>query len=119
MKDIVKVAAAQINPKLMENADNLAKMLERTREAAAAAADLVVFPECALTGYVFHSREEALPYAETVPGPATGKALAGRGGGQPAVWCGIHVGVGAARRCVGEGGSVSEYGQAGRGSFPG
>lgn len=71
MKDIIKVAAAQINPKLMKNADNLAKMLERTREAAAAAADLVVFPECALTGYVFHSREEALHYAETVPGPAT------------------------------------------------
>ncbi len=72
MKDIIKVAAAQINPKLMKNADNLTKMLERTREAAAAGADLVVFPECALTGYVFRSREEALPYAETVPGPATG-----------------------------------------------
>ncbi len=72
MEDIVKVAAAQINPRLMKNADNLAKIMGRTREAAAAGADLIVFPECALTGYVFHSREEALPYAETVPGPATG-----------------------------------------------
>lgn len=76
MKDLIKVAAVQINPKLMKNADNLAKILERTREASAAGADLIVFPECALTGYVFHSRKEALPYAETVPGPATA-ALAG------------------------------------------
>jgi len=71
MKDVIRVAAAQINPKLMKNVDNLAKILERTREAASAGADLVVFPECALTGYVFHSREEALPHAETIPGPAT------------------------------------------------
>ncbi len=71
MKDIIKAAAAQIDPKLMKNAENLTKMLERTREAAAAGADLILFPETALTGYVFHSREEALPYAETIPGPAT------------------------------------------------
>jgi len=30
-----------------------------------------VFPECALTGYVFDSRAEALAHAETIPGPAT------------------------------------------------
>src|SRR5262249_46327059 len=28
-------------------------------------------PECALTGYAFESKDEALPHAETVPGPAT------------------------------------------------
>jgi predicted amidohydrolase len=71
MKDIVKVAAVQIDPKLMKNAQNLAKILERTREAAPAGGDLIVFPECSLTGYVFRSRDEALPFAEPVPGPAT------------------------------------------------
>jgi predicted amidohydrolase len=76
VKDIVKLAAAQIDPKLMKNAANLAKILERAKEAAAAGAELIVFPEAALTGYVFTSREEALPYAETVPGPAT-EAVAG------------------------------------------
>src|SRR5262249_28920204 len=39
-------------------------------------ARLIVFPECALTGYGFEGRDEALPFAETVPGPATA-ALAG------------------------------------------
>ncbi len=30
----------------------------------------MVFPECALSGYCFDSRDEAWPYAEPVPGPA-------------------------------------------------
>ncbi len=34
-------------------------------------ADLIVFPECMLTGYCFRSKEEALPLTESIPGPAT------------------------------------------------
>jgi predicted amidohydrolase len=50
-------------------------MRAKLREAAKAGARLVVFPECALTGYAFDSQEEGLPFAEPVPGPAT-EALA-------------------------------------------
>jgi predicted amidohydrolase len=76
MPPITKIAAVQMNPKLMKKEKNLEKILAGTREAAANGAQLIVFPECALTGYVFMSREEALPYAEAIPGPATAKVAA-------------------------------------------
>ena len=75
-KDRVKIAAVQTNPRLMKNAKNLSKMVTFAREAAADGADLIVFPECALTGYVFDSLDEARPFTETVPGPATGRMAA-------------------------------------------
>jgi predicted amidohydrolase len=65
-----KVTGVQMNCRLGEKAVNLALMLRRLREAAGAGARLTVFPECALTGYGFASKEEAWPYAEPVPGPA-------------------------------------------------
>jgi predicted amidohydrolase len=34
-------------------------------------ADLLVFPECALTGYCYSSLEESLSVAERIPGPST------------------------------------------------
>jgi 5-aminopentanamidase len=61
MNTIVKIAAVQMNPKLMQNEKNLEKMLLRIQEAAVKGVQLIVFPECALTGYLFRSREEALP----------------------------------------------------------
>jgi 5-aminopentanamidase len=73
MPPIVKIAAVQMNPKLMRNGKNLEQIIMKTREAAADGAMLIVFPECALTGYMFASQEEALPYAEAIPGPATEK----------------------------------------------
>ncbi|MFC1963907.1 carbon-nitrogen hydrolase family protein [Chloroflexota bacterium] len=73
MNDRVKIAGVQIAPQLMQPADNLQKILDLLREAAAVRADLIVFPECSLTGYVYSSREEALPFAEIIPGPATEK----------------------------------------------
>jgi predicted amidohydrolase len=41
--------------------------------AATVNAELIVFPECANSGYGFQSHEEAMKYAETVPGPLTDK----------------------------------------------
>ncbi len=76
MRDKVKIAAVQMEPKIMENAENLDKVLLKTRTAAHSGADLIVFPECALTGYVFASRKEAIPYMETIPGPGTDKLAA-------------------------------------------
>jgi predicted amidohydrolase len=66
---ILKTAAVQMEPILGAVDRNLEKMLARLEEAAAAGARLIVFPECALTGYCFESREEALPFAETTRGP--------------------------------------------------
>ena len=73
MPDRIKLAAVQIEPKLMKTGEKLQSVLHATRKAADNHADLIVFPECSLTGYVFSSRQEALPFAETIPGPSTEK----------------------------------------------
>jgi predicted amidohydrolase len=67
----VRVAVAQIEPRLGENKRNLDECLRRLDEAAAAGAELVVLPECAISGYMFDSLEEAMPFAEELPGPST------------------------------------------------
>jgi predicted amidohydrolase len=71
----VRVAVAQIEPKLGEKERNLETCLARLDEAAAAGAELLVLPECAIPGYMFDSAEEATPFAEEIPGPST-EALA-------------------------------------------
>jgi len=76
MRDKIKIAAVQMNPKIMRNSENLDKILLKTRSAASNGADLIVFPECALTGYVFASREEAIPFMEAIPGPSTDRLIA-------------------------------------------
>jgi predicted amidohydrolase len=72
----MKVAAVQMDVKILEKDYNLARVIAKMEEAARAGAKLIVFPECALTGYCFTSREEAWPLAETVPGPSTEKLAA-------------------------------------------
>jgi predicted amidohydrolase len=72
----MKVAAVQMDVKILENGRNLEKILANLEAAAHWGAKLAVFPECALSGYCFTSREEALPAAETVPGPSTEKIAA-------------------------------------------
>lgn len=76
MADIVKVAAVQTDPKIAKNEENLNKILSYARTAAEKGARLIVFPECAVTGYVFSSREEALLFAESIPGVSTNKIAA-------------------------------------------
>jgi len=72
----MKVAAVQMDVKILDQEHNLGKVLENLETAAQNGAKLAVFPECALTGYCFTSREEALPVAEPVPGPSTEKIAA-------------------------------------------
>jgi len=67
----MQVAVAQIDPQLGEKELNLATCVARIEEAAAAGAQLVVLPECAIPGYMFGSGDEALPFAEEIPGPST------------------------------------------------
>lgn len=72
----MRVAAVQMDVTIREKEQNLGKVMRDLPEAAGAGAGLIVFPECALTGYCFASREEAAPLAETVPGPATERIAA-------------------------------------------
>ncbi len=72
----MKVAAVQMDIKILEKEHNLEAILAHLESAAGAGAKLVVFPECALTGYCLTSREEARPVVEEVPGPSTEKILA-------------------------------------------
>lgn len=67
----IYVAAVQMEPKLGDVPRNRAAMLAHVRETAEKGARLVVFPECALTGYSFASKQEAMEIAETIPGPST------------------------------------------------
>jgi predicted amidohydrolase len=67
----MKIAGVQMDV-IIENVDrNLGRMIDRLRETTAAGARLTVYPECALSGYCFGSLEEARPFAQTIPGPAT------------------------------------------------
>lgn len=50
---------------------NREKIIERIRLAADAGAQLIVFPECALTGYCFESLAEAAEFAEPLDGPSS------------------------------------------------
>lgn len=76
MTEKVRIAGVQINPKIAEKEENLGRCLGRMREAAEAGAQLIVFPECSLTGYCFSSLEEAMPLSEAIPGPSTRKMAA-------------------------------------------
>src|SRR4029079_4831901 len=67
----MRVAVAQMEPMLAETERNLDAALERLEEAAQQGAQLLVLPECAIPGYMYDSAEEALPYAEEIPGPTT------------------------------------------------
>jgi 5-aminopentanamidase len=69
----VRVAAVQMEPKLARIEANLERILDRIADAARAGARLVVFPECALSGYGFASREEGLAHAVAVDSTPVGR----------------------------------------------
>ena len=65
----MRVAAAQMDVRLGEVEANVAAAMGWIGRAAEAGAELVVLPECALTGYCYESREEAIPHARTLEDP--------------------------------------------------
>ena len=67
----MRVAVGQIEPKIGEKERNLENCIARLEAAAAAGAELLVLPECAIPGYMFDSAAEAMPFAEEIPGPST------------------------------------------------
>jgi predicted amidohydrolase len=56
---LLPLAVAQFAPVFRDPPANAAKLLDLFRRAVGGGAKLVVFPECALTGYCFSSAEEA------------------------------------------------------------
>ncbi len=66
-----KIAGVQIDCRFGDKRHNLEVIRTKLRKAAELGARLVVFPECALTGYGFDSKDEAWPHAETLPGPSS------------------------------------------------
>lgn len=72
----MKIAGVQMDVSIADTDSNVERMISRLREANAAGAKLTVFPECALSGYCFGSLDEARPFAQPIPGPATGSLRA-------------------------------------------
>jgi len=64
----MKVACRQFDPQLGRSAENVERIVASLKDA-----DLVVFPECAVSGYGFDSKEAALAVAETIPGPSVAR----------------------------------------------
>ena len=66
-----RIALGQFDCQFASPNVNLPTMLALASEAAKNGAKLVVFPECALTGYGYSSLAEAMPFSQTLPGPST------------------------------------------------
>src|SRR5258706_8745884 len=67
----MRIALAQVDVAFGDVAANLERLRERVDAAARGGAELVVFPECFLTGYAFASPAEVRRVALEVPGPET------------------------------------------------
>lgn len=63
----IRVAAAQLEPRVGDKASNVRKALTALRRAIDAQVDLIVLPELSNSGYIFHSRAEAFHLSELVP----------------------------------------------------
>ena len=64
-----KVALFQMDCKFGETEVNVNKCVDAMKKAAREGCSLIVFPECALSGYCFDSLEEVAHYAIPADGP--------------------------------------------------
>jgi predicted amidohydrolase len=69
MKERITLGLAQISSERGNKKENLRKIEELTLRANEQGADLVIFPELCLTGYVV--KDQLYDLAETIPGPTT------------------------------------------------
>ena len=74
MKDKIKIALAQISSKREDKEANFEKIEDLTIKAKEQGAELAIFPEMSLTGYVV--RDQIYELAETIPGPIVEKTEA-------------------------------------------
>ena len=68
MSKKINVALAQINCRVADKKHNMELMKKHVKQATEKGADLVVFPELSLTGYL--TRDLVYNLAETIPGPS-------------------------------------------------
>jgi predicted amidohydrolase len=71
---MTKIAIAQTNPKILNTAENLRVILKMIEDANKNGAELVIFPELALTGCSLTS-DEAKNVAERIPGKITNQII--------------------------------------------
>jgi predicted amidohydrolase len=71
MKDNIKLALAQINSRRENKQANLQRYEELTLKAKEQGAELIIFPEMSLTGYVV--KDQIYELAEPIPGPSVEK----------------------------------------------
>jgi len=74
----VRVASVQLEPKAAEKGANLVKIKSFVKQAAAKKVEMIVFPECCITGYWFLrklSRDELIALAEPVFDGPSSRAL--------------------------------------------
>ena len=74
MKDKIKLALCQISSKREDKEANLQKIENLTLKAKQQGADLAIFPEMSLTGYVV--LDQVYELAEPVPGPSVARVEA-------------------------------------------
>jgi predicted amidohydrolase len=74
MKERIKIALAQMSSRRENKEVNLKKIEEMATRAKAQGADLTIFPEMSLTGYVV--KDQVYELAETIPGPSTDRVAA-------------------------------------------
>ncbi|WP_366922291.1 carbon-nitrogen hydrolase family protein [Metallumcola ferriviriculae] len=72
---LVKVASVQMNPKIFAADENIDKTVVLANEAITKGANLVVFPECSLTGYCYESENEATSAAISADGESLEKIV--------------------------------------------
>jgi len=67
----IKIALAQMSCKVGDKAHNIRKMATYITKASKQKADLIIFPELSVTGYL--TRDRTYELAETIPGPSAQK----------------------------------------------
>jgi predicted amidohydrolase len=70
------LAAVQMDVRLADPLANRRTIADHLNEAHAVGADLTVFPDCGLTGYMFDSREDCVRGAVTLDGPEVQSIIA-------------------------------------------
>ena len=67
---LTRIACVQMDCELGNPETNRQNIVRLIAAAAESSASLAIFPECAITGYCFESRQEAVPFAEKADGPS-------------------------------------------------
>ncbi len=71
----IPVTGVQMDVKIGDNQGNVDRMLAWLNDPRIISSKLVVFPECAVSGYCFDSKQEGWQFAESIPGPSTERLI--------------------------------------------